>query len=495
MKLFLFAQLCLMYICTLPAHAQESEDMDYNPAYLYATAQLKSDFEVFRWVLEQAHPGIYSYTPKATLNKLMDSSFQAITRPMTERDFYQLLAPIVASLHCGHTLLDPSLLYQNQGKRLPIDLYFRAGKAYIRYNYGADKGVKVPIGAEILAINGVEMSKIIAQMFPSLPADALHPQGKYQDLEEDFGNYYDLLVAQPDSFRLSCMDTKTNIASEVIIPALEDEFLREYSKRYLLEAEKGKKPLEFYTVDSLKTAVMHIRSFLDFDHKQAKQKFNRFLKQSMKTVRTQKIENLIVDVRQNSGGNLLYVNELFYQIALTPYRFLDRVEVTRNKKITELKNSDFAKASIHNPNRVIAGDSGRYFVKDSYYTDLRVREPYSYAFEGKVYLLTDKRSFSASSHLAVLFRGYKRGTIVGEETGGANSGFNAGDIINVGLPITRLQLEVPIEKCIKTIPRYPYKNRGVVPDFEVLPTIQDVLNGTDVVLRHTLDLVQKGRRK
>lgn len=491
---YLFAiSFCFFYTIPFSLFAQENQGDTYTPTYKYSIAQLQSDFAVFRWVLEKAHPGLYSFTSKTMLDKQMDSTYNAITQPLNEREFYQMLAPIVADLHCGHTLLDPSLMYQDQGKRLPLDLFFQAGKAYIRYNYGEERGVKVPLGVQILTINGQTMEEVIARMLPNLPADALHIQGKYQDLEEDFANYYDLLIAQPDTFHLACLNTKTNETLELHVPALDDEFIREYSKRNLLDTEAGKKPLDFLLIDSLKTAVMYIHSFLDLDHREAKQRFGKFLKASMKAIKTHKIENLVIDVRQNSGGNLIYVNDLFYNVALKPYRFLDRVEVTQNKKITDLKNSELSRAAMHNPNRVISGDSGRYFVKDSYYTDLRIREANPKAFKGKVYLLTGKRSFSAASHLAVLFEAYKRGVIVGEETGGSNAGFNAGDIINIGLPITNLQLEVPMEKCMKVIPRYPYKARGVLPHHVVLNTIEDELKSYDRILAYTLQLIQKGR--
>ncbi len=487
-RLLLFGY--LLFLC-LPTHAQENQGADYKPDYLYSIVQLQSDFSVFRWVLEKAHPGLYSYTPKIVLDKLMDSTYNAITTSMNERQFYQMLAPIVGKLHCGHTLIDPSLMYQDQGKRLPLDFMFQAGKAYIRYNYMDSIVLKVPIGAEVLAINGQSIEAILAKMLPALPADAQHLAGKYQDLEEDFANYYDLLVAQPDTFLLACIDTKTQQKFQLKIPAIDDEFVREYAKRSLLATEVGKKYLTLTVIDSLKTAIMYIHSFLDLDHKQAKQKFYRFLKSSMKTIHAKKIENLVIDVRQNSGGNLVYVNDLFYQISLRDYRFLDRVEVTRNEKITQLKNSELSKASIHNPNRVIAGDSGRYFVKDSYYTDLRVRPRNPKAFQGKVYLLTGKRSFSAASHLAVLFEAYKRGVIVGEETGGSNAGFNAGDIINIGLPITNMQMEVPLEKCIKIIPRYPHQGRGVIPHHEVPLTIEDEINVYDRTLYFVLGLIRE----
>lgn len=483
----------LFLSCYTLAYPQGNQGTNYNPNYKYSIAELQSDFVAFRWILEQAHPGLYTFTPKTWLNKQMDSTYNAINRDMTEREFYQMLAPIVANLHCGHTLLDPSLMYQDRGKRFPFDLYFQAGKAFLRTDYSKDTTRKAPIGAELLAINGQKMQDIVRQMLPSLPADGLHLQGKYQDLEEDFGNYYDLLVAQPDTFRLTCLNPKTNEILEYIAPALDDDLVREYSKRYVVEAMEGKKPLEFKLIDSLQTAVMYIHSFLDLDHKDARQKFGKFLKKSFKTIHNHKITHLIIDVRQNSGGNLAYVNHLFYQFATKEYRFLDRVEVTRNKKITELNNTELSKATLHDPSRVIAGDSGRYLARESCYTDLKVRKPNPKAYTGKVFLLIGKRSFSAASHLATVIEAYKRGVLVGEETGGSNAGFNAGDIVTITLPITNLQLEVPIEKCIKIIPRYPHKNRGVMPHHSITNTIEDELTGFDRVLQYTLELIRKKR--
>ena len=141
----------------------------------------------------------------------------------------------------------------------------------------------------------------------------------------------------------------------------------------------------------------------------------------------------------------------------------------------------------------MAGDSGRFFVKDSYYTTLQMRSPNPKAFKGKVYLLVGKRSFSAAAHFTILLEAYKRGTIIGEETGGSNAGFNGGDILSIDLPITDMQLELPIEKCMKSIPRYPHKARGVLPHYPITTTIDDLLTGDDKVLKKALELIKKGQ--
>jgi hypothetical protein len=38
---------------------------------------------------------------------------------------------------------------------------------------------------------------------------------------------------------------------------------------------------------------------------------------------------------------------------------------------------------------------------------------------------------------------------------------------------------------------YPFRDRGVVPDYEVVPTIDDILQQRDAEMAFTLDLIQK----
>ncbi|MCU0447156.1 MAG: S41 family peptidase [Microscillaceae bacterium] len=477
-----------MLACTV-GFAQKNEGADYDPNYQYVPQQLQSDFMIMRWVLEKAHPGLYWFTPKAQMEKKMDSTYNLLNRPMTEAEFYQVLAPLIADIHCGHTILDPSYFYQNQGKRLPLDLKFEDNRAFIRFNYTENSAIT--LGSEVLKINGLTIQNILQKMLPAVAADALGGQGKWESLESDFPNYYDLLIAQADSFVLECIDYQTKQPITYRVQAQDSDFLRTYDKRYYQELEKNK-ALDFKILDSIGVAVLTINSFLPVDIKFSRQKFSKYIKAVFRELYVQDIPDLVIDVRGNSGGEMLYANELFGYLREKPYKFLDRVQVTSDKKLSQLQLTDLSKTTIHNPRRVQFTDSG-YVVKPNYYKFLEPQKPKKNPYLGNVYVLTGKRTFSAASLFAALVYAHRRGKIVGEETSGGANGLNGGDFVDIALPNTNLVLEVPIERWIKNIPAYPYKNRGVVPHHEVKNTIEDELKAYDRVLNFTLDLIQKNR--
>ena len=484
---------CATFIFGLDLCAQGNQGENYAPDYKYSPIELQSDFNLFRWVLEKAHPGLNWYTSKVKMSNLMDSTYKLLDKKMTENEFYKLLAGVVAEIHCGHTLIDLSPEYQDLGGRLPIDLFFDTeGKAFIIKSYLLDN-TAIQLKSQLLAVNQLDMTKIVSKILPFLPADALHIHGKYQDLEDDFHNYYYNLIAQPDSFLLKCLTPKGDTLYQKV-PSIQDDVAFEHDRAYQAQVESRIKTLEMKHIDSLKTLIVSVHSFLHFDHRQGRQKFSKFLKQLNKTIKIQNIQNIVIDLRKNSGGNLGYVDDLFYAIAIKPYKLLDRVEVTSNKKLSQLRSSALSRASIHHPNRVIASDSGRYLVRDTYYTSLLSRPPSPKAFKGNVYLLTGEKSFSAATHFAILVDAYKRGTIIGEETGGASIGFNAGDIVSIPLPITNLQLEVPIEKCIKNTPKNTHPNGGVVPKYHIKTDINDFMQETDKALDFTLKLIKQKKQ-
>src|SRR3954469_14024710 len=66
---------------------------------------LQEDFRIMRHALEQAHGGIYRYTSKRELDRAFDLAYRRVDHPMTELDFWRLLAPMIAQIKCGHTYI------------------------------------------------------------------------------------------------------------------------------------------------------------------------------------------------------------------------------------------------------------------------------------------------------------------------------------------------------------------------------------------------------
>lgn len=479
---------CLFfYFSTYFLLAQKNQQIDVLTR-TYTPAQLQSDFKMLRFILEKAHPSLYWYHIKEKLQRKIDSTFFLLNKNMTEREFYQVVSPMLAQIHCGHTTIEPSENYQNQGKRLPLDFIFSDEKAYILYNYSLQKEIK--IGANVLSINGIPIFEILQKILPTLSSDANNPQGKWADIEENFANYYDLIIEQPDTFLLTCQEPITEKIVYYKIPAKDDDFLRAYTKNYNEEIQK-RKALSFEILKESKTSILSINSFLPIDFKNSKQKFKPFIQKVFKTIKKQNIQNLIIDLRQNTGGEMLYVNELFSYVMDKNYTFIDNILVSSDEKLPKFEGIEISKNAIYHQKNAQKNDTGAFLVKESFYPFLKIQKPKKNSFKGKIYILIGKKTFSAAALCTSLFYAYQRAIFVGEETGGGANGFTAGDFINLTLPETQLQVEIPIERWTKSIPTYSHKNKGIIPHYTFISNIEDILQNKDTTIDFVLKLINE----
>ena len=76
----------------------------YSVSKKYPVTALQKDFTLLQNILQKKHPSIYWYTSKDSMDLYFDSYYSAIPDSMTEQQFaWQILAPMVDKIHCGHT--------------------------------------------------------------------------------------------------------------------------------------------------------------------------------------------------------------------------------------------------------------------------------------------------------------------------------------------------------------------------------------------------------
>jgi C-terminal processing protease CtpA/Prc len=107
-----------------------------------------------------------------------------------------------------------------------------------------------------------------------------------------------------------------------------------------------------------------------------------------------------------------------------------------------------------------------------------------------VVILIDGGSFSATGETTSLFHFHKKAVFFGEECGSGYYGNTSGFMVTATLPNTRIQIRVPLVLYTMAVDGYP-KDRGIVPDFPVSPTIEDLLAGRDVILERALANLEK----
>jgi hypothetical protein len=60
------------------------------------------------------------------------------------------------------------------------------------------------------------------------------------------------------------------------------------------------------------------------------------------------------------------------------------------------------------------------------------------------------------------------------------------------LPNTKIRVLIPMIRYTMAVSGYP-KNRGIIPDYPVSPTIEDLLNDKDTVMEFTFDLIKQNQ--
>ena len=200
------------------------------------------------------------------------------------------------------------------------------------------------------------------------------------------------------------------------------------------------------------------------------------------------IDCLVLDLRDNGGGNLMACNKLFRYLYNQRHQYTGKA-YTKNSYLKRIKHRD---------NTLLVKTIGTVFYplgsvsaliferKDSlgYYTYLpkaNERKPLKNVFNGDLKVLINGYSFSATSLLSANLQSVKRGIFIGEETGGGYNQCSAGSIPFVNLPNTGLKLRLPL-KVIDIVKKRDWYGRGVFPDIQVKEHFEDVIKKKDVAM-------------
>ncbi|MBA2307480.1 hypothetical protein H0W26_05080 [Candidatus Dependentiae bacterium] len=489
-----FYELCFVLVSVvgilLPARlslGQEIAPSTSNVNRKFQAKQLQEDFLIFRKVLEEDHPGLYRYTDKKVLDADFDNTFKRLNREMTEREFFPIVASIVSAIKCGHTGSNPSSELMSYLKTFPLSLRFIKGKAYIL----SSPNNAIAPGSELLSINGKKVPGITRAILAHLPADGDIETRKYWFLSRRFRLYYNLFLEQPDSFDVEYYDAAKRQKTKINLPPL-----IENEAQAMALPDDGKKPLRLEFLSESNTALLTIKTFGEDSIKKASQDYPKFLEAAFQEIKRKNVQNLIIDLRANGGGHDEFGSRLFSYLTDKEFRYFDYIETSTDR----ISLAQYTNAGSTRINKMFAEDlmpavAGRFRLKQSVDDNLQqLQQPQKNHFDGKVWFLTTGRSFSTTADFCAIAHHHRRGPFIGEEVGGGYYGNNSGPSFRLTLPHTEVRVNIPVWKYVNAVSGYAYPRRGVMPDYPVQPTIQDVLNGIDTEMIYTLKLIKSSTK-
>ena len=465
--------------------------------------QLQSDLAILKKNLEQVHPGLYTYTSKEAMDYTFLEMEKAITKPMTAINFYRLVLPLHDKIKNGHSMIIPaadwSQALATKLPHLPFDVYQHGTQLYILRNLSRNTNLQA--GDEIISINGKASMDIYNQLVDNSTKDGDNRTYPSVLLQQDFSEFYANLFGTSNIYEVA-INRKGMISTFQIegIPLAEmrkwSQERYQYDKRPWYNSVK-RAPMNLKIQNGI--ATLTIPTFSIEAIKEDKIDYQQFFQSAFETIQQQQIEQLIIDVRDNGGGNGDIAAKLFSYLHDQPFSLLRDFHAITN----QLPNKNYYEGNhfwLSLQLKVALKKEGkqRYVPRKRAakrnLLSLGEHQPSAPQYTGNLYILTDGWSFSATGMLTSLLKEYNKGIFIGEEAGG-NPHSQVGDFGQMlVLPNSGVRMIIPLfyeEMAVS------FKNtrHGVQPDYPIRASIEEVLEGRDAVMDFTVDLINESIHK
>lgn len=413
----------------------------------------QEDFRVFRTVLESKEGTLNMHLSSDSISYYLDQLQVELSDDKSNMEEFKLYSEMIARLDCGHTQVLNNRKIQSEWlleqKALPIDMYLIGRHLVvgeiiqddyentIRDNDLSGGPSEIPVGSEILSIDKKTVPEMMQEMGKYLSGDEGAMGFKYYQAAELFEFYRHLAFPiSKDSVAVTYVSPKSDTVTRYLQPGKApihsmNRRLMQASERYVKnEGNFGK-----FKIVNNKYGYFRFTTFAQSSGTE----YEAFLHESFQKLKKNNIDELVVDLRGNTGGVMQYdfikyfvgegVNIGRYVIA-KPFKGLDNKYI----KKMNLPFIRYAFLSWSQKRSVRNGtfNNGTVFT-EAVDNDLR--------FKGKISVITDEGTFSSAAILACHLKTLAKAKIVGRPAGGSFYSGNAGTLL-VKLPESGLLISV-----------------------------------------------------
>lgn len=408
------------------------------------TEILLEDYNIIKTIIRELSPR-FNETDKNEFDSIFnEQSKKLVDKSLTLFEFMKFLSKSEADTksdeHGMYSLPEEAVMSLIKDKKVlfPLPVNIIGNRLIVN-----GKNLSIPFGSIISSINGVNTSDILSVMLPENDA------ASKRSIEIQFDIHYFIEFGKVDTFEIAYQSPENETIQKTALSPLTVE------ERVKLFNDSMVFPLQRNTLNNVtntqyfedgSTYYLQLNTFNgEYDN------FNNHFKTIFEEVANKKAKNLVIDLRYNTGGNLLVPGLLFSYIAQKPFAEtlstkVPDFNIPYKKYIQSIAEQSFKDTiSIDNYIKSIKKD---FTKKDDYYefffTKNKEITPQENVFKGPVYLLIGGRTISAASYFTALFKSEARGKIIGEEIGGSHHNITAGQLIKYKLPGTGILLDVPI---------------------------------------------------
>ena len=414
----------------------------------FSKKEILEDLDFLKDLLENSHYNLYAYTSKEEFDTNFELVEASITKgPITLKEAVGIFQKVISKANTGHAEIDfPAISYiafaQQGGKIFPLEIALEDNKAYVRKNYSDNPDLK--IGSEIIEINDKKIEDILKLIYPHISAERLYLKNAKIEFWS-FPRLYWQIFGEEEQFSISVKENnQTKKHTIKSVSALKDY---EYKRKDILSSNRE---VKFYG----ENAYLNPGNFSGDEIG-----YRKFIDSAFSVINEKATKNLIVDLRNNAGGDNSFSDYLISFFADKPFQWNSRFslktstylkENTRNRKDTSDAYSQ----------KILKHQNGEIFPYHFKKTQPQESEK---RFKGNVFTLINRQTYSQAALAASVIQDYQFGTLAGEETGDFPSLYAS--IFTVELPNTRIPVKIPKGYMVRI--NESEKPEGVIPKISI----------------------------
>jgi hypothetical protein len=442
-------------------------DIDINKKY--SSESLLYDLDFLVKTAEDVHPNLYDRYSKSEFEEALKKAKSQIDKPLSRKEFFLIVAPLMAKFD-GHTAIytpekELNTYINSDGKLFPFDVMLETDSLFITKDYSQSK--EIPVGSEIIAINGVPSKEILQKLLSYESRETV--DGRLAELSVRFRFRLWLVFGFDNEFEIEYKDIASN--------QLVKHKVNGISKKDI-DKQSPKRPKYSYKEVDGKIGILEFNEFSNQDD------LDKFLAQTFQNIKDHNIEKLVIDIRNNGGGNYLLGEKLINYISTKHYKLVSKQEIKASKQTKKYIKKMQAPCFLCNlpvenfdkiTNKVWDTRDGELttVIFDDVTPDAK-----NLKFKGKLYIATGPFTYSSAAVFANAASQYNLGILVGEETGGLGVFYS--DPYKFRLPNTKLDVGISYRKFY--LP--DQSEKPIYPDVKIENKLESNIKGEDTVIEY-----------
>ncbi|MBL4618961.1 MAG: hypothetical protein JKX88_02535 [Marinicaulis sp.] len=453
------------------------------------TEDVRSDFEALYEGLQSAHADLYVHREKSDYDALYEQTRNSFTQPLSLFETKIAFQQFTAYGNVAHASIEfPGDAFQafreEGGKTFPIFLRIAEGRAYVGEDYSGHAAINV--GDEILSLNGAPIAGWLAKTAAHISADT--PYIAHSLLEFFFPKYVWLITGEVPHFELTLRandGSRKQVTVNARTHAEQREEARKHSTAFALDSNERISKMHDNAIAYLRPGPFY--NVEDPNALWDNTAFTAFIDASFESYLAAKAKTLIIDLRQNPGGDNSFSDHMVAWIADERFRFYSAFLVRSSDEAAASNQArlDASPGAVEGVSGLFAKKYGEVPRGEIFEFDIPFAEPRKGAqFKGEVYVIVNRHSYSNAVNVAAIVQDYKFGTIVGEKTSDMATTYGAMETFV--LPVTGIKVAFPKAHIIR--PSGDRNSDGVTPDWPIKSPIAPTQD--DAVLKALLSRLE-----